>query len=50
MSKFFMGLGIVLLLAGIGTFFVYPAPVGVFTNLPDTVFGDLLPVLSAFIS
>ena len=39
MSKFFMGLGIVLLLAGIGTFFVYPAPIGVFTNLPDTVFG-----------
>lgn len=34
-----MGLGIVLLLAGIGTFFVYPSPVGVTTDLPDTVFG-----------
>ena len=39
MSKFFMGLGIFLLLAGIGAFFVYPGPVGVVTNLPDTVFG-----------
>ena len=34
-----MGLGIVLMLGGIGAFFVYPAPVGVATDLPDTVFG-----------
>jgi hypothetical protein len=39
MGKFFMGLGVVLLLAGIGAFFVFPSPVGVTTDLPDAVFG-----------
>lgn len=41
MSKFFMGLGIILLSCGVGTYLFYPPPIGVVTELPEVVFGAI---------